>query len=157
MHERIYVLPPRRVLYGRIGIFGMCILGVYTLVTFRAPPVLWILGLAVFSYTCWGVTIGMKRKAVRESAAGLRTSDLSGWRRTLTWDDIERFEVMRGTRKVMVGAVMTRGGTVPVIGLDASVTTRWDGGQTDDIVSELNKRLAGWRREGGTVRERAGQ
>lgn len=85
-----------------------------------------------------------------ETREGLTTySALTSGKRVLPWESIERFESMPGTRGRVVAAVSKTGRRTTITGLDAKDEMTWREGEQegdfDDLIAELNARLAGWR------------
>lgn len=98
-------------------------------------------GLAVVGI--WGERL-MIRGGMYETAGGLEVVHSFGTS-LFPWEEIARFERSgsRPTSRVLV--IGTSGETAAIIGTAQGARIAWDGGQTQDIVGELNKRLAVWR------------
>lgn len=142
---RAYEVPTRRLVYGR---FWMLVLeGILFGVLYSADGVIalrvlcGLIGVVVL----WWTFFRVQTRRVTESVEGLVTY-YPVWpgKNILPWHSIDHFEIMRGTRGVMVAAVPKVGLPVPVVGLDGTSRIRWRDGDTDDIVGELNYRLRRW-------------
>lgn len=136
--------------------FFLCMVALgFTAIAFGKGP---FVGLALFAAflvaVAWWTLFVLPRRRVRETAEGLHTWDIGfPVRRLAKWSEIERFEegAFPG-KQVLVVAVRRRGLSLTIAGIDAAAVTSWDGpepGSTDDIISELNRRLVLWRRELG--------
>lgn len=127
----------------------------FTAIAFGEGPLpLLVLLATVFAGIGWWTLFVLPGRRVRETAEGLHTWDIGfPVRRLAKWSEIERFEegAFPG-KQVLVVAVRRRGMSLTIAGIDAAAVTSWDGpepGSTDDIISELNRRLVLWRRELG--------
>lgn len=146
VRERQYRLPRGGVMAVRIfAAVGFAFTGALLVDSSTTP--LW--GYPVLALMSAGVLVqitpkGLRNREVREDAVGLRLGAMRPMTRsTIPWGDIERFERPRTGRMVCV--VRKNGRRSPIIGFDTSGATTWEGGSTDDIVGELNRRLLLWR------------
>lgn len=86
----------------------------------------------------------MDRIRVKETPDGLIIRNPGfGYTRVVPWAEVDQFVPLRAHG---VGARRLDGSVTFIPGLAARETMTWDGGQTHDIVSELNARLAYWTR-----------
>jgi|ERR1022692_1069098 hypothetical protein len=97
-------------------------------------------------------TVGMGERAVRtgglyETTDGITNRRLLGFGcRREQWRDIDRFHNVRAR----VFVVRRDGSPWPLIGVAQGSRTKWDGGETRDIVTTLNERLELWQSSIGT-------
>ena len=151
MTEREYCLPEWRIQLGQAGLCFMAALLTLVLVASKAPPVLWAIDVPIVVAIVWFAFARLPRKRVAESWEGLMIySALTSAKQTIPWAAIERFEAMPGTRGRMVATIDKTGRRTAIAGLDAGGGMTWEEGEIwgepEDLISELNERLAGWRR-----------
>lgn len=104
------------------------------------------IAIPAFTFLClvavWGERL-MVRGGMYESAAGLKV--VNGFGTTLLpWDSITRFERSPAWPTSRVLVVRATGRRTAIVGTAQGARITWDGGETRDIVGELNGRLALW-------------
>lgn len=120
-----------------------------------------LLLIPVFGRASWGVWIVLgvpgvgfgwwlwvlAHQKVHETQEGLRFPNGVGWSE-LSWPELDHFDSAGLFGVARVDAHLKTGGTLTVLGLDPKGPLRWDGGQADDPITELNRRLAEWQAAG---------
>lgn len=149
---RVYSFPAWRIRLGQVGLLFMVGLGVLTMVVGEGPTWVYPVFAVFWMGVAWWVLVIFPRRKVTENRDGIGTFDLAFVvPKVVPWEEIERFKPMAGTFGYMVVAIGKSGSYTPIVGLDAKATTRWVDGETDDIVAELNHRLALWQAELGLL------
>lgn len=153
MTERRYSYPVWRMRFGQAML--LLIAGLGFVAMFAGTGAWWgylIFSAALSTIVWWALWRAPRRRAT-ETREGIHTWDLAfPVNRLLRWEDISHFKRVSSPFGQLVEAVNPRGGSTPIMGLDAAAKTSWDGeepGEVDDIVAELNRRLLLWREELG--------
>lgn len=118
-------------------------------------------GVALISFlfvaTVWLAWLGvhvLKTGGITATSTGIRSRRLVWGYDHARWEEIERFRAARSR----VYVVMRTGAARPLVGVAQGALTKWEGGETRDIVGELNGHLREWRHEqeqGGASAERS--
>lgn len=152
MTERRYSYPVWRMRIAQSLLLFMLSLGVLAMVVGSGPWWAYPIATAVYATLGW-VLWKLPRRRATETREGIETWDIGfPIRRLIRWEDISHFESLKSPFGQLVEAVHPSGRSTSVMGLDAAARTSWEGdepGEVDDIVAELNRRLALWREELG--------
>lgn len=153
MSDRAYSYPRGRMIFGQAMLSLMVSLIVVVTVAEADVWWEWLLFGSAAAYGYWWVLWKVSRRKARETVEGIHTWDIGFPISVLIrWEEVERFERLGWLSGAMVEAIRFRGRSISIMGIDADSRTSWDGdepGETDDIVAELNHRLALRRKELG--------
>jgi hypothetical protein len=145
--ERAYEFPRGERRYHQT----LCAIGIALLVAGAAihghPIVALLIPFPLTLVAYFATSIEASNNTVRETADGLvvRLAGSSNKHQIIPWAAIARFG---GSRFGTVFAETNSGRRIRVGYLTPRATARWQGGETGDIVGELNRRLAAWRGAG---------
>jgi hypothetical protein len=103
-----------------------------------------VLGCVAASAAAWMFWWLIPRRTAAESPAGLAVAPFRPWApwEVTPWDELEGFFAFGNT--VYMQRCDGRRSWLPGLNANTLMVTRWDGGQTKDMVGELNARLALW-------------